>query len=238
MVQQMCMSPYGTYSSPRMLLVKPHHQISAIDQSITATLSWGTSEGAESYEYCYDSSNNDSCDDNWVSIGLDTSVELNGLLPLRTYYWQVQAINPSGTVAADVGDWWSFTTLPLPSAEDGFNPNANGGIYSLAQQIDGKIIVGGSFTTINGENRDRIARLNPDGSLDMSFNPGANNGASALAIQVDGKILVGGSFTNIGGATRNRIARLNTDGSLDTTFNPDANGSVSSLVYRMMRRSW
>ncbi|MBI5286558.1 MAG: delta-60 repeat domain-containing protein [Deltaproteobacteria bacterium] len=52
-----------------------------------------------------------------------------------------------------------------------FNPNANNEIYSIAVQSDGKIIVGGAFTTIGGVTRNYIARLNSDGSLDVGFNP-------------------------------------------------------------------
>src|SRR5206468_12110603 len=44
----------------------------------------------------------------------------------------------------------------------------------LAVQTDGKIVVGGSFSTLNGQTRDYIGRLDPDGSLDASFNPGAD----------------------------------------------------------------
>ncbi len=49
---------------------------------------------------------------------------------------------------------------------------ADNEVQTVSSQIDGKIIIGGNFTTFNGSNRNRIARLNPDGSLDNSFNPG------------------------------------------------------------------
>jgi uncharacterized delta-60 repeat protein len=105
-----------------------------------------------------------------------------------------------------------------------FNPStgANNFVYATAVQTDGKIIIGGTFTSFNGIARNRIARLNADGSLDPSFNPGT--GADALvytiAIQPDGKIVIGGSFTSFNGSSRNYIARLNADGSLDMSFNP------------------
>ena len=92
---------------------------------------------------------------------------------------------------------------------DSFDPNANNDVRALALQADGKILVGGFFTSIGGQTRNRIARLNSDGSLDASFDPNAgNDGVYALAVQSDGKILVGGAFTFISGQTRNRIARL------------------------------
>ncbi len=109
----------------------------------------------------------------------------------------------------------------------------DGGISTCAIQTDGKIIIGGSFTTYNGFSRNRIARLNTDGSLDQSFNPGTGANRTGgtdvytCAIQSDGKIIIGGLFTSYNIVTRNYIARINSDGSLDATFNP----SPSSVVY-------
>jgi uncharacterized delta-60 repeat protein len=117
-----------------------------------------------------------------------------------------------------------------------FNPGtgANNEVRSIALQPDGKILIGGEFTFYNGTTRDRIARLNADGSLDASFNPGtgANDVIYSAAVQPDGKILIGGAFTNYNGIGRNRIARLNADGSLDASFNPGtgANSSVITIA--------
>ncbi len=116
--------------------------------------------------------------------------------------------------------------------DDGFNPGANGylGVRAFAVQADGTIVVGGVFTTLGGQTRNYIGRLNADGTLDNTFNPGANNAVNALALQADGKILVGGSFTTLGGESRDRIGRLNTDGTLDSTFNPGANSAVNAFA--------
>src|SRR6185295_14257980 len=90
------------------------------------------------------------------------------------------------------------------SVDPTFNPGANNTISTLALQPDGKIIVGGDFTSIGGGGtgstaRNRIARLNPDGSLDPAFDPGANGHISSIALQTDGRILIGGTFTTLGG---------------------------------------
>jgi len=111
----------------------------------------------------------------------------------------------------------------------------NGIVRALAVQAsDGKIYVAGDFTAVNGVSRNRIARLYPDGSLDLSFAPngGANASVRTLVIQGDGRVLIGGSFTTVNGVSRGRIARLNTDGSLDLSFNPGAGADefVSSLA--------
>jgi uncharacterized delta-60 repeat protein len=88
-------------------------------------------------------------------------------------------------------------------------------------QPDGKILIYGDFTEVNGVDRKRIARLNPDGSVDLTFNPGSGvNGAIAeLALQPDGKMVIGGDFGLVNGSSQARVARLNADGSRDTTFN-------------------
>ena len=125
------------------------------------------------------------------------------------------------------------------SLDAAFNPGANGTVLALAVQADGKIVVGGSFTSLAGAVRNNLGRLNPDGSLDAAFNPGASGSifageVDAVAIQPDGKILVGGEFLALGGGTgttpRSRIGRLNADGSVDATFNPGANEAVISLA--------
>ena len=106
---------------------------------------------------------------------------------------------------------------------------ADGLVYGLAaygtNTADaGKVIVVGDFTAINGVARSRIARLNVDGSLDLSFDPGAGANAAvrAVALQPDGRILIGGSFTNCNGVALNRIARLEANGAVDGAFVPGA----------------
>ena len=114
---------------------------------------------------------------------------------------------------------------------NGFNPNANSNVRTFAQQADGKVLIGGDFTTIDGTPRNYIARLNADGSLDTEFDPGtgANSQVLAIALQADGKVLISGFFTTIDGTARNYIARLNADGSLDTGFYPGS--GADNLVY-------
>ncbi|HEX8197861.1 MAG TPA: BACON domain-containing carbohydrate-binding protein [Pyrinomonadaceae bacterium] len=114
---------------------------------------------------------------------------------------------------------------------DSFNPNASDFVHSVVIQQDGKILIGGDFTSLGGQSRSRIARLNTDGSLDESFNPNANNRVNKITIQPDGKILVAGSFTSIAGQTRYHLARLNPDGTLDSSFADPNIGNQFSEIY-------
>jgi uncharacterized delta-60 repeat protein len=117
------------------------------------------------------------------------------------------------------------------SLDPTFNPGtgANNIVHDLQLQPDGKVILVGAFTVFNGTARNRVVRLNADGSLDSAFDPGS--GASATVnnavLLPTGKLMVRGSFTTYNGIARTTIARLNVDGSLDQTFAP---GTVSTDV--------
>jgi uncharacterized delta-60 repeat protein len=109
----------------------------------------------------------------------------------------------------------------------------NGGVYGLAVQSDGKMVVVGDFVTTAGTNRVNLARLNEDGSLDGTFNVGTGPNAIVFAVglQSQGKIIIGGSFTSVNGVTRFRYARLLSNGAVDATFDPGsgANNTVYTL---------
>src|SRR5690606_22303553 len=88
------------------------------------------------------------------------------------------------------------------------------------------------FTSINGVGRTRIARLNADGSVDLTFVPemAPNGPVNDIAVFLD-KIYIVGDFSQVGSTNRNRIARLNSDGSLDLEFNAGlgADGPVHAV---------
>ncbi len=115
--------------------------------------------------------------------------------------------------------------FPDGSIDPSFDPGLGAdmaGIYDVALAPDGRIVVVGTFTTFGGLSRSRVARLNSDGTLDLTFDPGtgANGNIHAVAVQSDGKVIIGGVFTNVDGVARNRVARLNTDGTVDLGFDP------------------
>jgi uncharacterized delta-60 repeat protein len=136
-----------------------------------------------------------------------------------------------------VGLWLAGTAVAVrgQSALDGFDPNADDAVRVVVVQPDGKILIGGDFTTLSPNGgvavpRNRIARLNPDGTLDTAFDPNANAFVSSIALQADGQVLVGGFFSSIGGETRNRIARLDATTGLADSFDPNADFLVSSIA--------
>ena len=117
------------------------------------------------------------------------------------------------------------------SLDAGFNTGTgpNDSVLDLAVQTDGKIVVSGAFTAVNGTNRPFVARLNADGSVDASFaaGTGPNAPVTTVSVQADGKILIGGEFSLVGGTNRQGIARLNADGSVDVSFAASLAGGAS-----------
>ncbi|MGA9212753.1 T9SS type A sorting domain-containing protein [Kaistella sp.] len=112
---------------------------------------------------------------------------------------------------------------------------ANHTIYSMILQDNGKILICGYFSYYNNHYRNGIARLNQDGSLDLSFDAGITDGEEfstyTAAIQSDGKYLIGGDFYNFNNLSIRGLVRLNIDGSLDETFNTQTiQSNVNSIV--------
>jgi uncharacterized delta-60 repeat protein len=109
---------------------------------------------------------------------------------------------------------------------------ADGNVRFVAVQSDGKVLIGGNFSIVNGVGRKAIARLNADGSLDRGFlnglsgvgNPFDGSSVNSVAVQSDGKVLIGGSFYRVNGEDRVGIARLNADGKLDSGFQEGLSG--------------
>lgn len=100
---------------------------------------------------------------------------------------------------------------PGTGAVGSFN---SGEILTAARQSDGRIIIGGRFTTFNGTPANRLARLNADGTLDSSFNIGtgpagtANDVVQQVVLQPDGHVIVAGQFTTFAGLSRPGLVRL------------------------------
>jgi uncharacterized repeat protein (TIGR02543 family) len=158
-----------------------------VGMTINPTLSWGSSTGATSYEYCYDVTNNSTCGGPWVGVGTNISVTLSSLNRGTTYYWQVRAVSASGTTYADGDTWWQFTTQAVPAGARMYldQPTTNrslGEVFTLDIKAD---TGSGTADTVD-------AYLNFDPAylqvVDMSGQPAATieeNSALGLALTLN-----------------------------------------------------
>ena len=123
------------------------------------------------------------------------------------------------------------------SLDTAFNPglvvtviSGSGVLVRMALHSDGRIVVAGGFSKVQGVNRNGLARLLPDGTLDTTFDPNPDHRVEAIAIRPDGRILLGGTFTIIDGQPRSYLAQLDANGDLDPTFDRNFNFYVYALA--------
>ena len=150
-------------------------------------------------------------------------VLLLGLASLRAAYGQTSTapfevnVTPPGPVSLTNTNTSQLLTATVV-------PGLNGVVLATALQADGKLLVGGYFTTFNGVSCGKIVRLLTNGSLDTNFNPNGvfSDSVKTIVVQPDQKILVGGYFRTFGTAVCGGVVRLNTDGTRDTGFSVSA----------------
>jgi uncharacterized delta-60 repeat protein len=123
-----------------------------------------------------------------------------------------------------------FSDGTLDSTFFASGSGVSGNVWALAVETDGRIVIGGDFSAINGTPRNRIARLNSNGTVDGSFLPTntINSTVYALAVQTNNAVVIGGIFGQ--GNFPSYNARLNADGSTDTSFSSYPNGMVYAVA--------
>ena len=146
----------------------------------------------------------------------------------------------NGTTRANLSRHFADGSLDF-SFNPGNGTGFNGQINAAVIQADGKIVVGGFFTTFSGGTLNRIARVNADGSSDTAFNTavgtGFNSSVNGLALQSDGSIVVGGAFTTLNTTVAaNYIARLTPAGAPDSAFTTAGGTGFSSSVLSLATR--
>ncbi|HYN08249.1 MAG TPA: FG-GAP-like repeat-containing protein [Vicinamibacterales bacterium] len=124
----------------------------ASNQPTSLTLQWLSSSGAASYEYCYDTLNNNICDTSWTSAGSALSVPVSGLSASTTYFWQTRARNVAGVTEANGGIWWTFSTQLVAPGVSGKIMDLNAdGIADILLQHSGLSWVAGWLMNSAGQ---------------------------------------------------------------------------------------
>ncbi|HEX8680542.1 MAG TPA: delta-60 repeat domain-containing protein, partial [Chthoniobacterales bacterium] len=122
----------------------------------------------------------------------------------------------------------SFAAVALQGGSSGasLSPSSHTGI---ALQTDGKLIISGAFSAVNGTARHQVARLHDNGTLDTGFVPAGYTTASAItsvAVQTNGQVVLGGRLRTPSTSQSWRLFRLNTDGSRDNGFTLSPSGTT------------
>jgi uncharacterized delta-60 repeat protein len=153
----------------------------------------------------------------------NVNTNVTGITSLNSYNFTVS------TKASGLGTQDELFNLGVP----------NGAVNTVVLQPDGKVLIGGTFTTTTSLPRNYIARFNVDSAglltLDDKFKPNLNGPVNTIVVEDDGRILIGGSFTSVNDSTAfKRIARLEPDNDgdfiLDPSFNPIVDGVVNCIV--------
>jgi hypothetical protein len=121
-----------------------------------------------------------------------------------------------------------FSSSPISYNLDGsvntsFVVGINSQIRSMIELSSGDLLIGGSFTNVNGTTIPRIAKINKNGVVDATFDANVGSGPSSTVFDMvegtDGGIYLVGLFGNYNGVSANRIVKINPDGTRDSSFN-------------------
>jgi uncharacterized delta-60 repeat protein len=177
-----------------------------------------------------------------LATGTASALPLPNLQRANAGAYDVIVGNVFGSLTSSVAP----VSVNLATTDGTFNPQPDGEVDTVLVQPDGKIVLGGWFTTPGGgQSNSRVARLNPDGTPDPSFQTQFTGDApyyvTALALQFDGSLLVGGGFYSVNGQPGTNLARLFPNGALDTSFMtnnslPGADSGITGLIVQPDRR--
>src|SRR5713226_596035 len=119
--------------------------------------------------------------------------------------------------------------------------SVDGPVNAVLLQSDGKILIGGGFTVVDGMLRQSLARLNADGTIDSGFDAcvasTAGSGGTSLAVQNNGQILASGTFVFNSGLYRDGLARLSACGVLDASYAREPGVNAGAVVFISVLRN-
>lgn len=162
----------------------------------------------------------------------DSTFQFARVDPINFNIVKAIAVTPGNSLYASVGTQFSSSQRILRrynsngSVDSSFpqiTPNNFAEILKIVIQPDGKLLIGGGFSTINNFTQRGLSRITPEGIIDTNFNSGLGNsgttgGVFDISFTPDNKIVIAGSFSGFGNVTQLAVARLNFDGTRDTTF--------------------
>lgn len=119
------------------------------------------------------------------------------------------------------------------SLDPDFAPEVGGSVRALSLGTDGSgnrvLYLGGAFSTVDGEVRNRLAAVHPETGALTSWAPNASSTVHAM-VATGSVVYVGGAFSVINNTTRSRAAALWTSDGQLTNWNPNASSTVHALA--------
>lgn len=163
-------------------------------------------------------------DSNADVVVLALSIQSDGKIVVGGGTTQENGIYSTGIRRLETNGEYDLSFAPGTGIGGGANS-----VNAIVILEDGKILVGGSFTVFDGAPRNKLARLNSDGSLDSTFDPGSGVAGGTVVTNIsnelDGQVIICGDFTAYNGVSRVGLARLDSNGAIDLTFDPGAGAS-------------
>jgi hypothetical protein len=173
----------------------------------------------------------------WSSLGTGSSNGVSGyVLALAVVGNEVVVggwFTSAGGVSANRVARFNTLTNTWSSLGTGSSNGVNNFVNALAVDGQGRVYVGGTFTSAGGVSANRVARFNTLtntwSSLGTGSSNGVNNQVNALAV-VGNEVVVGGYFTSAGGVSANRVARFNTQTNTWSSLGNGVNNEVNALA--------
>ncbi|MDX6258734.1 MAG: hypothetical protein QOH84_422 [Kribbellaceae bacterium] len=114
--------------------------------------------------------------------------------------------------------------------DTGFNHTLNGMVWAIAATADGsRIFVGGDFTTVDGQTRNRVAAFDTaTGALVSNWKPSVSYRVKALAVS-GSTVYLGGSFGLVNNIARPRLAAVTASTASLLPWAPQADNDVYAI---------
>jgi uncharacterized delta-60 repeat protein len=143
----------------------------------------------------------------------------------ETFEVQLTQANDGATLGGRTNAVVTLTDAPAGTAgapDTNFVVQLDGPVQAILPLPDGRAVLAGTFTNVNGQFSPNLARLRADGTLETAFLHSQPLDGQALSLTMDdeGRLLVAGDFQHVDGLWRPGLARFGTDGALDNTFAP------------------
>jgi len=148
-----------------------------------------------------------------------TQPDANGIRYIGGEFTSFQAWDTGRTARVSLADGSVDSTFPRVNGDvDAVEPDGNGGY-----------VIGGMFSSVDGQSRTRMAHIRADGSVNPNFAPVVDHRVQSISVS-GSTVIIGGLFSSVDGSTRKHLAALNlTDGSL-LDWNPNANNWVMKVL--------